>query len=162
MAGTPTAQALVIVDVQSGWLTGPHAVDGAEGLLARLEDGLSAARAGGALVVHVQDVGEADSSVPPGSAGRELALPVLPGDAVLPKAVDDAFVGTGLERLLRERGRGRSSSVDCSRRCAWLRPPAGPWRVASRWCCRGTCTRLARSLRTTTPGRTGGAGPPGG
>ena len=104
MAGTPTAQALVIVDVQSGWLTGPHAVDGAEGLLARLEDGLSAARAGGALVVHVQDVGEADSSVPPGSAGRELALPVLPGDVVLPKAVDDAFVGTGLERLLRERG----------------------------------------------------------
>lgn len=99
-----TAQALVVVDVQRGWLAGPHAVAGADGLLARLGEGLSAARAGGALVIHVQDVGEADASVPLGSPERELALLVLPGEVVLPKTSDDAFVGTGLEQLLREVG----------------------------------------------------------
>ena len=104
VAGPSAAQALLVVDVQRGWVSGSHAVDSAESLLARLQDGLAAARAGGALVIHVQDVGEADSSVPPGSPGRELALPVLPGETVLPKTVDDAFLETGLQDLLRSAG----------------------------------------------------------
>lgn len=101
---TAAAHALVVVDVQRGWLAGPHAVDGAERLLARLADGLSAARAAGALVIHVQDVGDGDSSVAPGSPGRELVLAVADGDLVVPKEVDDGFIGTGLEEALRAAG----------------------------------------------------------
>jgi len=103
-ATAAAAQALLTVDVQRGWVSGSHAVEGAKELLDRLGDGLSAARDAGALVIHVQDIGDADSSVPSGSFGRELALPVLPGEVILPKTVDDAFVETGLEQLLRTSG----------------------------------------------------------
>lgn len=100
----PRAQALLVVDVQRGWVSGRHAVDDAESLLARLREGLSAARASGALVIHVQDIGDGDSSVPPGSSGRDLVLEVCPGEGVLHKTSDDAFVETGLEQLMRAAG----------------------------------------------------------
>ncbi len=101
---SPRAEALVVVDVQRGWVSGPHAVAGGEALVPVLESAAAAARAAGAVVVHVQDVGDEDSSVPAGSSGRELVLPVEPSDAVVPKLAGDAFAGPGLEALLRSRG----------------------------------------------------------
>lgn len=95
------AQAMVVVDVQRGWVKGAHAVHGADALLGRLSAGLTAARAAGALVVHLQDVGDGDSSVAPGTVGRELALAPLPDEPVIQKTVDDGFAETDLERLLR-------------------------------------------------------------
>lgn len=98
------AEALVAVDVQRGWVSGPAAVAGADALVSVLERAAAAARSVGALVVHVQDVGDDDSSVPPGSPGRELVLAVRPSDVVVPKLTGDAFAGTDLEALLRARG----------------------------------------------------------
>ena len=98
------ADALVVVDVQRGWVSGPQAVSGGDALVSALAGAATAARDAGALVVHVQDVGDEDSSVPPGSPGRELVLPVEPSDVVLPKLTGDAFAGTDLEALLRSRG----------------------------------------------------------
>jgi streptothricin hydrolase len=69
-----------------------------------LEDQIAAARQAGALVVFLQDVGDLDSTVPQGSRGRDLALATERGDLIVPKEVDDGFVGTGLESALREHG----------------------------------------------------------
>ena len=104
MRDTPRAQALLVVDVQVGWVEGPAAVRDAERLMKVLEDHIAAARQADALVVFLQDVGDLDSTVPQGSPGRELALTTEPQDVIVPKEVDDGFVGTGLEALLREGG----------------------------------------------------------
>lgn len=101
---TDRAEALVVVDVQAGWVAGRHAVVGADALVSALTAAAAAARDAGALVVHVQDVGDEDATVPPGSPGRALVLPVDPGDEVVSKCTGDAFVGTGLGDLLRSRG----------------------------------------------------------
>jgi nicotinamidase-related amidase len=104
VSGAVTAEALVVVDVQRGWVTGEHAVDGAERLVQVLAEAAEAARDAGALLVHVQDVGDEDSSVPVGSAGRDLVLRVVDGDALVAKLTGDAFAGTDLERILRGAG----------------------------------------------------------
>jgi nicotinamidase-related amidase len=92
------------VDVQRGFVTGEDALPDADALVAACRLALGAARAAGALVVHVQDIGEPASSVAPGGPGRELVLDVAEGEVVLPKDHDDAFAGTGLDDLLRGRG----------------------------------------------------------
>jgi streptothricin hydrolase len=101
---TASAQALLVVDVQLGWMEGRHSVNGAEELRATLGGALEAARRASALVVFLQDVGDRDASVPQGSPGRELALAPGPGEFVIPKEDDDGFVGTDLESLLRTAG----------------------------------------------------------
>lgn len=104
MRDRPRAQALLVVDVQLGWVVGPAAVRDAAPLMTVLEGQIAAARTAGALVVFLQDVGDLDSTVPQGSPGRELAFPTQPEDVIVPKEVDDGFVDTGLEALLREAG----------------------------------------------------------
>ena len=93
-----------MVDLQEGWVSGEHAVDGAERLVATLAAAAETARRAGALVVHVRDVGDEDSAVPAGSPGRDLVLPVRDGEAVVEKVTGDAFAGSDLERLLRVAG----------------------------------------------------------
>jgi nicotinamidase-related amidase len=104
VSGPVAAEALVLVDMQQGWLAGELAVDGAEQLVATLTGAAGTARAAGALVVHVQDVGDEDPAVPAGSPGRELALPVEEGDVLVRKLSGDAFAGTDLEQVLRRTG----------------------------------------------------------
>ena len=65
---------------------------------------MEAARDAGAVVIQLQDVGFADSSVAPGTPGRELALPVGDAELVVSKTADDGFAGTGLEEALRSAG----------------------------------------------------------
>jgi streptothricin hydrolase len=101
---TASAQALLVVDVQLGWMEGRHSVNGADELRATLGGALDAARRASALVVFLQDVGDRDASVPQGSPGRELALAPAPGELVVPKEDDDGFVGTDLESVLRDAG----------------------------------------------------------
>jgi streptothricin hydrolase len=101
---TASAQALLVVDVQIGWMEGRHPVNGAEELRTTLEGALDAARRASALVVFLQDVGDRDASVPQGSPERELALASAPGEFVIPKEDDDGFVGTDLESVLRDAG----------------------------------------------------------
>jgi streptothricin hydrolase len=101
----PTAQALLVVDVQQALVTGDHAVPGAGALLERLAAALAAARAAGVPVLHLQDDGaEAGSVIPRGSPGWELGYDVVEGEPVLGKARDDGFDGTDLAAVLAEAG----------------------------------------------------------
>ncbi len=99
--------ALLLIDVQRAFddpVWGPRNNPGAEANIARL---LEAFRHAGKPVIHVKH----DSAEPlstlrpeaPGNAIKPEAAP-LPGEPLFSKSVNSAFIGTGLEAYLRERG----------------------------------------------------------
>lgn len=99
--------ALLVVDVQSGLdhpKYGRRSNPDAEKNIARL---LEAWRKAGRPVVHVQHLSTSPESPLrpelPGVAIKAEAAP-LPGEPLFQKRVNAAFVGTGLESYLRERG----------------------------------------------------------
>jgi streptothricin hydrolase len=101
----PWADALIVVDVQRGLVTGPHAVAHAGAYVERWTAALAAARAARVPVVHLRDAGrDPGSLIPLGSAAWELVLPVSCGEPVVGKEHDDGFVGTDLAQLLRRAG----------------------------------------------------------
>lgn len=103
----PADAALLIVDVQDGFRDprwGARNQPQAEGRIAEL---LGAWRASGRPVVHVQHLSrEPDSPLRPGQPGVEIQAIVapLPGEKLVQKHVNSAFIGTDLERFLRDRG----------------------------------------------------------
>lgn len=108
---TPDA-ALVIIDQQKAidhpkWAAhGPRNNPDAEQVIARL---LAAWREAGRPIFHVRhESSNPESSyyaLGPGSPFKPEAMP-LPGEAVIVKRVHSAFIGTDLERRLREAGIG--------------------------------------------------------
>lgn len=99
--------ALLVIDVQHAFddpSWGSRNNPDAEANVARLLEGW---RAAGQPVVHVRHRGEEDGGLfTPGTPGFEIkpeALP-LPGEPLLTKTVNSAFLGTGLEELLRREG----------------------------------------------------------
>lgn len=98
--------ALLIVDVQVGLddeRYGPRNNPGAESRMAEL---LACWRERGWPVVHVQHLSRRpESPLAPGRPGAAIKSEVRPidGEPVVRKSVNTAFIGTGLERLLRER-----------------------------------------------------------
>jgi len=110
----PDAQTvLLVVDLQRAiddprWSThGPRNNPQAERNVAAL---LAHWRAEGWMVVHVRhDSTFPDSAYRPGQPGHEFKPEAAPlvGETVVAKQVNSAFVGTGLETLLRQRGCGR-------------------------------------------------------
>lgn len=99
--------ALLIIDVQQAidapyW--GRRNNPRAEAAIARV---LAAWRAHGLPLFHVRhDSTEQRSAYRPGQAGnefKECAAPIA-GEAVIAKSVNSAFIGTGLEQILRRRG----------------------------------------------------------
>ncbi|MGD1878269.1 MAG: cysteine hydrolase family protein [Kiloniellaceae bacterium] len=99
--------ALVIVDFQKAiddpkW--GPRNNPDAEARTAEL---LATWRAAGRPVVHVQHLSrEADSPYRPGQPGCDFkeALAPGPGEMLVQKRTNNAFIDTGLEAALRDRG----------------------------------------------------------
>ena len=103
----PHSAALVVIDVQyaidhPSW--GERNNPRAEGNIAAL---LAAWRAGGRPIYHIRhDSTEPNSHYRPGQAGHEFkaeAMP-LPGETVIGKRTNSAFIGTGLEATLRAAG----------------------------------------------------------
>ncbi len=103
----PTSATLVLIDVQKGFdepYWGVRSHPEAEATIARL---LAAWRASGRPVVHVRhDSTEPQSALrpdAPGNAIKDEAQP-LPGEPVIGKNVNSAFIGTDLETRLRAAG----------------------------------------------------------
>ena len=105
----PAGTALLVIDVQKGFdeiaASGlPRNNPGAESRIAEL---LAAFRAAGALVIHIRHASREPGSVfrpeHPGYVVQDLARE-LPGEPVLVKHVNSAFIGTDLDGLLRTRG----------------------------------------------------------
>jgi nicotinamidase-related amidase len=102
----PPVEALIIVDVQSAFVSGQDAVPDAARLLANTTDLLERARQAGALVVHLQNDGRPGADDEPHTPGWELHLPVKPGptEHVIRKPKDDGFDRTPLGHLLADAG----------------------------------------------------------
>jgi nicotinamidase-related amidase len=103
---SPAVQALVVVDAQVAFLSGPSAVPVAQELLATINELLRSARENGALIVQLQNDGPAGAVDEPGSPGWELIFPTAPRDreVVIRKTTDDGFHGTDLAGLLADHG----------------------------------------------------------
>jgi len=103
----PRSTALILVDVQKAWDEPGWGERSSPGAEARQLEILQAFRRQGLEVVHVRhDSRDPDSPLHPGEPGnafKEATAP-LPGEAQFRKSAHCAFVGTGLEAHLRERG----------------------------------------------------------
>ncbi|MGW6457745.1 cysteine hydrolase family protein [Streptomyces sp. NPDC055078] len=101
-SATAAAQALVVVDAQRAFVSGPGAVPDADRIVERLGLLLERARAAGALVAHLRNDGEPGAVDEPGTPGWELRLPVRESatEHIVPKRTDDGFDGTVLGALL--------------------------------------------------------------
>ncbi|MET9728506.1 isochorismatase family protein [Streptomyces zaomyceticus] len=101
-----SVDALIVVDVQSAFVTGEGAVPGAARLVDRTADLLARARRDGALVVHLQNDGPPGAEDEPHTPGWELHHPVAPGPAefVIRKPHDDGFAETPLGGVLTDAG----------------------------------------------------------
>lgn len=106
---TDAVQALLMVDIQTAYVTGDEAAPASEQLLVNLGDLLDRARRAGALVVHLQNDGPPGAVDEPGRPGWELYFPIAdsPRELVIRKLKDDGFDGTALDEILRQRGVGR-------------------------------------------------------
>lgn len=112
METLPRNAALLIVDLQKAiddprWSrVGPRNNPQAEANIAAL---LAAWRQDGRPIVHIRhDSVESDSTYRPGGPGHAFkaeAMP-LPGETVIGKRVNSAFIGTELDEWLRSRGIG--------------------------------------------------------
>ncbi|WP_318206502.1 MULTISPECIES: isochorismatase family protein [unclassified Streptomyces] len=138
---TPTplpVDALIVVDVQSAFVTGDGAVPAAARLVDRTTDLLARARRDGAFVVHLQNDGPPGAEDEPHTPGWELHHPVEPGprELVIRKPHDDGFAETPLGRVLSDAG-VRAVAV-----CG----------VMSEMCVQATArTALARGYRVVVP-----------
>lgn len=110
MIALPAGATLLVIDVQQAidapyWAKdGPRNNPDAEATIAAL---LAAWRRAGRPIIHVRhDSREPNSAYRPGQPGNDFkpAVRPLPGETIVPKLTTSAFVGTGLERRLREAG----------------------------------------------------------
>ncbi|MCO5994861.1 isochorismatase family protein [Actinoallomurus rhizosphaericola] len=101
-AGPAPVEALVVIDMQKGFLAGDAAVAGADRLIANVSDLLLRARQAQALVIHLQNDGSAGAVDEPGRPGWELCLTGV-DEAVVRKTSDDGFAHTPLGALLERR-----------------------------------------------------------
>ncbi|BDP42689.1 cysteine hydrolase [Deinococcus aetherius] len=110
MTDTPTPPALVLIDIQKGFLNpiwGERNNPDAEANATRL---LAAWRAQGWPVFHVQHLSRGpESPLRPGQDGAEFqpGFEPRPGEGHVTKHVNSAFIGTDLEGQLRGQGIGR-------------------------------------------------------
>lgn len=102
--GTAEADALIVIEVQRAFVTGPDAIPGAGDVLVAVDRLIRNARDAGSLIVHVQNDGPSGAADEPGTPGWMLHIEPLPAEPVVRKVEDDAFAGTALETLLRDHG----------------------------------------------------------
>lgn len=101
---TVVVNCLILVDLQTAFVTGPGAVPGAAGLLAAVADLLDWARHSRSLIVHLQNDGPPGAADEPGTPGWALHVEPDTGEKVIRKVTDDGFEGTDLGDFLAASG----------------------------------------------------------
>ena len=100
-----TVQALIVVDMQTAFVSGDEAVPEAAGLLKTVADLMRRAREARALVIQLQNDGLPGTADEPYTRGWELFLTAAEGNGqhVIRKTTDDGFHETELANVLTER-----------------------------------------------------------
>ncbi|CAN7378682.1 isochorismatase family protein [Ensifer adhaerens] len=101
--GGDVADALVIVDVQRAFISGPEAVPGHVDLQRAVGLLLQKARSAGVPVIFLQNDGPKGAVDKPETDGWQLFFAAKSGEVVVRKRNDDGFDGTDLEDQLRAR-----------------------------------------------------------
>lgn len=96
--------ALIVVDVQYAFVTGPDVVPGHARLVAMVEILLAQARSAGAPIIFLQNDGPPGSVDDPSQPGWALYFSPQLHETVLRKDQDDGFDGTDLDEILAARG----------------------------------------------------------
>jgi nicotinamidase-related amidase len=96
--------ALVVVDVQNAFVTGPDAVPEYARLLSRIEVLLASARSVGAPVIFLQNDGRPGAADEPVQPGWALYFSPDAHEKVVRKGKDSGFDGTDLDDILRAFG----------------------------------------------------------
>ena len=101
--------ALLVIDIQRDYFDGgAMRLPRAEAAASQAAQVLSSYRSAGSLVVHLQHVWDAPDAtfMIPGTPGVEIHPDAAPrdGEPVLTKELPNGFIGTDLEKLLREHG----------------------------------------------------------
>ena len=104
MDEVPTAEMLVVIDVQSAFVSGAEAVPDHLRLQAAVALLLKQARLAGVPVIFIQNDGMPGAVDEPHTPGWGLHFAPLPGEHVVRKTGDDGFDGTGLNQLLAASG----------------------------------------------------------
>lgn len=105
--GRLSQSALVIIDAQGEYRSGRMALPGIDPALARIADLLARARAAGAPIFHVAQIGQAGTLFDPGTERGAILPQAVPiaGEAVVMKRLPNAFAGTELHERLQQAGR---------------------------------------------------------
>jgi nicotinamidase-related amidase len=100
---------LVVIDAQREYVDGALPLPGAGIALANVASLLSAARAAGAPIVHVQHKGRPGGLFDPEKTAFAFADEAAPrnGETVVEKALPNGFAGTDLAEVLEQAGRKR-------------------------------------------------------
>ena len=102
-----TSAALIIIDVQKAWDSPGWGTRNNPAAEERIAELLAAWRRTGRPVIHVKhDSSSPGSLLSPGTHGNEIKDEVKPlaGEPVISKNVNSAFIGTDLEKRLRDGG----------------------------------------------------------
>lgn len=100
---------VVVIDAQREYVDGALPLPGVVPALENIARLLSAARAAGAPIVHVQHKGRPGGLFDPEGSAFAFADEAAPrvGETVVEKGLPNGFAGTGLARVLEEAGRKR-------------------------------------------------------
>jgi nicotinamidase-related amidase len=98
---------LVLIDLQNEYLSGPLALPKAATAIANAARLLARAREAGAPIFHIAHKGRAGGMFDRDAQRGQIADPLAPrsGEAVVEKAMPNAFAGTELKELLSASGR---------------------------------------------------------
>lgn len=94
------ADALIVVDMQNAFVSGPEAVPARERLIGMVDVLLAEARAAGAPVIFLQNDGPAGAVDEPFKSGWDLFFSIRSDEMILRKTKDDGFDGTDLHDVL--------------------------------------------------------------
>src|SRR5262249_22761078 len=99
--------ALVLIDLQNEYVSGPLALPGARAAIDNAARLLAQARKSGTPIIHVAHRGKPGSLFDPPAERGASAAPVAPqdGETVVEKGLPNAFAGTDLQALLAATGR---------------------------------------------------------
>lgn len=96
--------ALIVVDLQNAFVSGPGAVPGQELLISTIGVLLARARSVCAPVIFLQNDGPSGAVDEPFQPGWELFFPAYPHEKIVRKQKDDGFEGTELHAILARLG----------------------------------------------------------
>ena len=99
--------ALVIIDAQEEYVSGKLPLEGVDAALDNIAKLLTAARAAGAPVIHIQQRGRAGGLFDPDGTGFKIAARAAPkpGEKVIEKPLPNSFAKTGLQLELQATGK---------------------------------------------------------